>query len=381
MMRHPGVWRRGQSGAWYTTIGGRQVWLARKSATKGEARIALARLVAGQGQQPAPANGTLRDLLAAYLADGERRVTRGELAASTLARFGPILESCERAIGRTRLDRLTPALVLGWIDGEQGWGQSTRSYALQRFRVAVRWAIRGGLLVDDPTASLRLPGPRTRRPELPADLLPRLLAACGSEASRAFVEALGLTGARAGEVASVTAADFDCAAGTWTLREHKTARATGRPRVIYLPPAVVERCKVLAAERPAGPLYRTGSGLPWTLNRWTSFFCHLARKSGLKVSAHVLRHAWITDRLSEGLSPAIVAELVGHSGVRQISRVYGHLDRRPLVLADAVRGIGRTSPADGPAAPAPGPANSPDPAPRPAARSSRAGGSRRGGRR
>jgi integrase len=45
-----------------------------------------------------------------------------------------------------------------------------------------------------------------------------------------------LTGCRPGEIARVTAADVDVDRGLWVLKKHKTAKKTGKPRLVYLCP-------------------------------------------------------------------------------------------------------------------------------------------------
>src|SRR5580700_7245960 len=87
-----------------------------------------------------------------------------------------------------------------------------------------------------------------------------------------------LTGCRPGEVAKVTAADCDLAAGIWVLAKHKTAKKTGTPRVIYLPPEAVELTRELVAKHPEGPLFLNSRGQPWTRNAIRIRFRNLRQK-------------------------------------------------------------------------------------------------------
>ena len=55
----------------------------------------------------------------------------------------------------------------------------------------------------------------------------------------------------------MTAANVNLDLGVWTFTQHKTAKRTGKPRVIYLTPAMVDLSRRLMAERPTGPLFTT----------------------------------------------------------------------------------------------------------------------------
>jgi hypothetical protein len=57
-------------------------------------------------------------------------------------------------------------------------------------------------------------------------------------------------------VRKATAAHVNLDLGVWVFKEHKTAQRTGRPRVIYLTPAMVELTRRLMEKHPEGPLFR-----------------------------------------------------------------------------------------------------------------------------
>src|SRR4029079_5443271 len=84
---------------------------------------------------------------------------------------------------------------------------------------------------------------------------------------RDFLDALQETGARPGEIATVTSKHVDLRIGAWILNDHKTEHKTGVPRVIVLSPKMVDLTKRLMDSVPAGtPLFRNGDGLAWTTN-------------------------------------------------------------------------------------------------------------------
>lgn len=55
----------------------------------------------------------------------------------------------------------------------------------------------------------------------------------------------------------------------------------------------------------------------------------VARAAGLerRVYPHLLRHSFATWQLSRGMSPILLADLLGHSSLVMIHRVYAHLTR------------------------------------------------------
>lgn len=131
--------------------------------------------------------------------------------------------------------------------------------------------------------------------------------------------------------------------------KHKTARKTGKPRVILLPPGLVRPLEREAARadrhsdyvfwhrrgegRGAGS--RRGETGPWTSNVFTRTVRNLRKLAigaGVKLAdagdnrfvLYRLRHTYISDGLMGGVRSHSVAEVAGTSE-RMISKVYGHL--------------------------------------------------------
>jgi site-specific recombinase XerD len=53
------------------------------------------------------------------------------------------------------------------------------------------------------------------------------------------------------------------------------------------------------------------------------------------IGMHTLRHSYAASLVQAGVSLAIVAEALGHSDTRMVSKHYGHL--APSHIADAIR--------------------------------------------
>lgn len=202
------------------------------------------------------------------------------------------------------------------------------------------WGVRRKYLPANPLAGLHMPRARVRGAEfmIGTDAQAKLLAAAPAYL-RDVLFALQQTGCRPCEVVSVTAADFDPAAGVWVLREHKTSGKTGRPRVVFLPPAVVELCARLAAAHPTGPLFRRAGGTPFPASYYLPRLVRaLRRKLALPESVipYGMRHTFATDALANGVPDEQVAELLGHTGTAMLHRHYAHLGAKAAALRAAL---------------------------------------------
>ena len=147
---------------------------------------------------------------------------------------------------------------------------------------------------------------------------------------REFLTALYLTGCRPSEISRVTAAHVNLDLGVWVFDQHKTGAKTGKPRVIYLNPEMAEMSRRLVAERPDGPLFPSRRrNLPFSKNAIRCRFRNLRKKlPRLRgVVAYAYRHSYASEALENGDGIAQVAELLGHTDTRMVSRHYGHLNQ------------------------------------------------------
>jgi integrase len=168
-------------------------------------------------------------------------------------------------------------------------------------------------------------------PEEHAHLLEKATRAFGL-----FLRVLYATGARPGEVARITAENFDPDAGLVRLRQHKTAHK-GKVRVVYLPPETVALLSELARRYPSGPLLRNTRGEPWTGKALVKAMLAARGRAGIdRAICYGYRHTFATDALSQGVPDAQVAELLGHSGTAMLHRHYSHLTAKTKVLREAL---------------------------------------------
>jgi integrase len=157
-----------------------------------------------------------------------------------------------------------------------------------------------------------------------------------------FLTLLYLTGARPGEIASITANNFDEPRSMVRLREHKTARH-GQNRIIFLCPQAVALLGEQRAKYGSGHLLRNRIGQPYSKNAIVHMMASVRRKAGVnRATAYGYRHGWATEALAKGVPDAQVAALLGHSGTAMLFRHYSHLTAKAKVLQTALRQVRAT---------------------------------------
>lgn len=151
---------------------------------------------------------------------------------------------------------------------------------------------------------------------------------------RRMVQAALQTGARYGELAALTVADFNPDVGTVTIRESKT----GTARHIVLTDEGAEFFGGVVAGRGVGELiFLRADGNPWG-------DCHQIRpmreaskraKITPAINFHALRHTWASLAVMNHVPLMVVARNLGHADTRMVEKHYGHL--APSFVADAIR--------------------------------------------
>ena len=151
----------------------------------------------------------------------------------------------------------------------------------------------------------------------------RLANACPPD-FRALVTGALLTGCRYGELAAMTADDFNPDAGTVRVRVSKS----GRPRHVALTQEGSDVFAHLAAGKPGNArLFLRGNGRPWGKSeqqRPLIAACTAARIDP-PVNFHGLRHTYASRLTMRGVPLVVIAEQLGHSDSRMVEKHYGHL--------------------------------------------------------
>lgn len=133
--------------------------------------------------------------------------------------------------------------------------------------------------------------------------------------------AAALTGARAGELVSARRSAFDSRTGTITL-----SGKTGTRTVPLAPAAATLFTRLAKAKLPTAHLLTRDDGKPWGHSDWDELVREAAGRAKLPKGCclYTLRHCWITEAISDGMSVLEVARLVGTS-LTMVDRNYGHL--------------------------------------------------------
>ncbi len=312
---------------------------------------------APQARRAQPArSGLIPRVVTAYL---DHLTVERALAANTLSSYRRDLRRYAAALAAAGVEDLaavTPARVAGYLaalregDAEHPpLSAASAARAVSAVRGLHRFAVREGLVADDPAREIVPPTPPRRLPKAlgVAEIEAILGSARGDDPlalrDRALLEFLYGTGARISEAVGAAVDDLDLAEGTALLRG-KGGKARLVPVGGYARGAVDA---YLVRARPV--LVRAGRGTPavflnarggplsrqsaWTILR------RAAARAGLdpvRISPHTLRHSYATHLLDGGADVRVVQELLGHASVTT-TQVY------TLVTVDRLREVYATA--------------------------------------
>jgi integrase len=168
---------------------------------------------------------------------------------------------------------------------------------------------------------------------LSADQATRLINAAAPD-FRPIIHAAMLSGCRWGELRALKCRDYDPVSGSVNVAESKS----GKPRRVYLTDDGKAAFESWTAGRPvAEVIFKDRFGNAWGSHdqvRPIAAAC-TAAKIDPPVSFHVLRHSYASQLVQAGVSLAVVAEALGHSDTRMVSKHYGHLS--PSHVASEIR--------------------------------------------
>jgi integrase len=225
-------------------------------------------------------------------------------------------------------------------------GDGVARHACRLLRAAFRWAMGERLIDRDATSGVKFGRDGERGATLDAKQYARLFATLAKmeiehrlrPAVADAIRVIALTGARRGEIAGLRWRDVDPKSGRLVLRKHKTARSTGKSRVINLPSAAAE----ILARQPAGEADAfvfapaKGEGPPALAKPWRA----VRRQAGLPddTGLHTLRHSLASSLATGGAGAPEIMAALGH---RQLSTVARYLhfgdDARAALAEQAAR--------------------------------------------
>jgi integrase len=264
-----------------------------------------------------------------------------------------------QTFGHLPVEELKPVAYLKWLKEQTTWRSGyTRSNATKVLKAAFNWAVRHDLIARNPLRHVTVPTGEGRRAMTDAEY--RGVSRAASVFFRRVLFFLRHTGCRPGEMASARWKHVDFDRGVVVLPSHKTAKKTGKPRVIILTPVLVRLLRFLWRQRPAElhreALRRGGFAAPppdereaeefvflsarggrWKSSALANRFIRLRRDLGLPASTttYGLRHAFATRAALQGLNLKATATLLGHVNPHTTARYYTHLEGETDMLRDA----------------------------------------------
>jgi integrase len=283
------------------------------------------------GDGPAPTVTALIDRYLAWLARNREpdtyRTTRTQL--NTFIALFPALTVAQ----------LKRHHVEEWLSSRT-WASGSCSLAVGRLLATLNWSVDQGLIDRNPIRGTKKPPTRARVTLISLEQHEYLVRWSRRRTRDSFadlLECLWATGCRPGEAAKATAEDFDRGLGAIVLRKHKTARRTGKLRVIYLTGDALEH----AREVKSGLLYPNEWGRRYSVKRIVGKI-DTAKAARPELftdqTAYSYRHRFATDWLRAGRPMGHLAALLGTS-VAMIQRHYGHLDEYRQDLRAAAAGF------------------------------------------
>lgn len=204
---------------------------------------------------------------------------------------------------------------------------------LRPVRQLLRWARSQGDISTEAMPQLPRLGRRVID-VLTRDEINRLEDAAQAERDKLMIRLLADTGIRSGELCGLRVSSVGRLERGYFLKVHGKGN---KERLVPLRPELARRIERFAKSRPAGiqtdrlfcSLRRRGGGdyPPITGSGVGQMLDDTAERAGIekRVYPHLLRHSFATEALRRGMNPVQLAQILGHSGLQMIDRVYSHL--------------------------------------------------------
>jgi integrase/recombinase XerC len=246
-------------------------------------------------------------------------------SAHTLRAYGRVLTEIAERLDDRPLHSATRFDLRGYL-ARAGGSSATVAQRLAAMRSYFRWAMREGLITEDPTELLA-------RPRVQGSL-PRVLEPVETEAlvenpigtatvrNRAILELAYGAGLRVSELAGLDVADVNCEDGLIQVRMGKGRKDR---RVPIGPPGVSAVLALL--ESQGGGAFRKGALFlnPAGGRLGTRSIYTIVHRSGVNnglsgVHPHALRHSFATHLLQNGADIRSIQEMLGHASLSTTQR-------------------------------------------------------------
>jgi integrase len=340
MARKRSIWRRSRDKHWYTTLNGKQVFIADKDESYDNAWATYC----ARYTTPSPDKVLIKAVLNRFLGwcEANRSPATFKWYRGYLSGFASTIPN------NLAVSRLKKFRVQEWIDENDDWGDNSKNGAVRALKGSLNWALDQELITANPIARFKAPQRSGRELWLDDKQFKQLL----THVDDAFVDYLSFafeTGARPQEIKILAAKHFD---GDKFTLDKKDSKGKKFARVIYCNVRMQKLVKRLIRLNPDGPIFLNRDGKPWTPNAVRCRFLRRIKnkktgkkyQSGLSVKmelpglcAYTLRHSYCTNALVRGLDVLTVAKLMGHKDATMVMRVYQHLAQNHAYLLEAAQ--------------------------------------------
>lgn len=325
--------------------------------TKDDARTVEATMRLEHGADRATSRGSRVPTFSQLCAGRYAMHAKATLAAKTWANRQYQLASLIAVLGDVRVDRLTPAHVLGFVNARKAVAQG--STIRDDLKVLSAVLAFGRSKERLPIPRLEMPAVRMRqrsardRAKAWADAdVARLLDACRKHSKHIvdLVEFVADTGVRKGEAIHLqwSSVDLDKAIAWIQPGEDEDGwqpKTEGSTRPVPLTPALVTMLRRRKAAGGTGAVFTTVRKPRRPLASWPQLAFDRAREAaGLDGGPHTLRHSFASRFLRAGGSLFELGRLLGHAS-QKTTELYAHMV--PDHLADAAARVSRVSIATG----------------------------------
>lgn len=271
------------------------------------------------------------------------------------------------AFGDRQMRAISAHDVQAWLDGFKGASASQIDKLYMLIRAIFQSAYAAGVVPRDPTAGLAKPIPRKKesRRALTASETESILATIHRHKDGLFLAILYYLGLRRGEALGLQVRDFDFASGMVHIERDivyvrgKTVisdlKTDAADRYVLLPEPLTALLRPVCASLAGDAwLISSGAGNPLCMSAYKRMWTLLMLDAGLveakeptdavkrkldsrpdrvepmdlyqpTITAHYLRHNYITKLFYAGLDPVLTMWMVGHESYETTVDIYTHL--------------------------------------------------------
>jgi integrase len=280
--------------------------------------------MAGVDDIPESTPVTVRQLVKSYLGwqDSHKR-----LAPRTKDWYKKNLKSFESVAGGRLASKINQADVDEWFRkcGE-GWGENTRLGCYRALSRLYNWGRKRGLVVANPIRDCERPSYQPRDCYLTADQWLTILAGTSNQDFRDILIFCRHTGCRPFEARIAESRHFD---GRSIVFDRGESKGKKTRRVLILDEIALALVRQRIEAQGPGEIFRKRNGTAWSSYNLSQYCARLGRKVKIPFSPYVLRHTAASNLLVGTGDAVTTAAILGHTDVRMLSQVYGHLDKHP----------------------------------------------------